>query len=328
MMNAPLAIREAESLPALIDRASARLAGARSAGEVLEARDAARAALALAKVMQAANETQADCLRIIARAEIRMADEIDAGQARGELQTAGGDRKTIVRSSDNDPGTLDELGVSRQRLSEWREMRDAGEDVVEGAIESALAEGRAPTKADIRNHFRALPSSGNNEWYTPSEFVEMARSVLGDFDLDPASNPLAQQTVRAATFYTQHDDGLAKEWHGRVWMNPPYSPASLIAAFVDKTMTELDTGNVSAAIVLVNNATDSRWFQTLASRADAICFPAGRIKFMSPDGVVGSPMQGQTFFYYGEAVTKFAEVFGPIGFVVPGAIAGIEPLTQ
>ena len=35
--------------------------------------------------------------RIITRAEMRMADEIDAGQARGVVQHAGGDRKTIVR---------------------------------------------------------------------------------------------------------------------------------------------------------------------------------------------------------------------------------------
>jgi hypothetical protein len=31
----------------------------------------------------------------------------------------------VVRDSDNQIATLDELGVSRQRLSEWRETRDA-----------------------------------------------------------------------------------------------------------------------------------------------------------------------------------------------------------
>jgi hypothetical protein len=72
-------------LPALIDRAQRCLAGARTSAEVLEARAAAQAALHYAKLVKAANETQADCLKMIARAEIRMANEIDAAQARGEV---------------------------------------------------------------------------------------------------------------------------------------------------------------------------------------------------------------------------------------------------
>ena len=40
---------------------------------------------------------------------------------------------------------------------------------------------------------------------------------------DPASHPLAQARVRATQFFTQEDDGLKREWHGRVWLNPPYS---------------------------------------------------------------------------------------------------------
>ena len=72
---------DAASLPVLIDRASTRLAEARTAGEVLEARDMARAALdlarALANVTEVANETEADCLRIINRAQGRSATEVD-----------------------------------------------------------------------------------------------------------------------------------------------------------------------------------------------------------------------------------------------------------
>ena len=63
-----------------------------------------------------------------AHAEMRMATEIDAGQARGEVARPGGDRDSIARSSGNgNQPTLSNLGVSSQRLSEWRETRDAGE---------------------------------------------------------------------------------------------------------------------------------------------------------------------------------------------------------
>ena len=65
--------------------------------------------------------------------------------------TAQGRRSDIVLDSDEvQTPTRAELGISRQRLQEWRDVRDAGDAVVEQAIESALAEGRAPTKAHIK----------------------------------------------------------------------------------------------------------------------------------------------------------------------------------
>src|SRR5512147_2113603 len=79
-MLGQLIVQEDIRLPALIDRARSRLAEARTSAEVLEARAAAKAALHYAKLLEAANETQADCLSIIKRAELRMADEIDAAQ--------------------------------------------------------------------------------------------------------------------------------------------------------------------------------------------------------------------------------------------------------
>lgn len=145
----PATLDRRENLPGLLARAGQRLLDARTSAEVLEAKKLAEAALHYAKVTKAANETHADCIRIITRAEMRMADEIDRGQASGDVSVAGGDRQTIVRSPDNAPATFDDLGIDRRRVAEWREVRDAGEAVVENAITKALDEGRTPTKADI-----------------------------------------------------------------------------------------------------------------------------------------------------------------------------------
>ena len=91
----------ADRLPALIDRACTRLAEARTSAEVLEAKHLGDAALHYAKLTGASNEAQADCIRIITRAEIRLAREIDAAQERGEVERAGGDRvSTHVRAAD------------------------------------------------------------------------------------------------------------------------------------------------------------------------------------------------------------------------------------
>jgi hypothetical protein len=78
---------------------------------------------------------------------MRMANEIDQGQLKGEVATPGGN-KTIPRSAGN--ATYEELGVPSQRVSEWRKLRDAGPEKVEKAISTALKEGRTPTKRDIR----------------------------------------------------------------------------------------------------------------------------------------------------------------------------------
>ena len=81
------------TLPALIDRARASLVEARTLRELLEARALAMAAGHYARVTKAPNATQAGCLLLIKRAEIRLADEIDPAQERGELARPSGCRK-------------------------------------------------------------------------------------------------------------------------------------------------------------------------------------------------------------------------------------------
>src|SRR5690606_33695157 len=114
------------------------------AGEALGSRSqpgtatgARRVQASLERVTSAANETHADCLRIIVRAEMRMADEIDSAQERGEVARPDGSTHHRpaegVHAPDTFTATLDDLGVPRQRLSEWRDVRDADPEVVSPA---------------------------------------------------------------------------------------------------------------------------------------------------------------------------------------------------
>jgi ParB family chromosome partitioning protein len=149
---------------------------------------------------------------------------------------------------------------------------------------------------------------GNNEWFTPSIYIEAAREVMGGIDLDPASCAIANKTVGAAMFYDKTQDGLTRPWKGRVWMNPPYAQP-LIKQFADRLVAEVKKGAVTHAIALVNNGTETEWFQAMAGAAAAICFPKGRVRFTSPDGKEGSPLQGQSLFYFGNRAQRFIDEF-------------------
>ena len=154
-------------------------------------------------------------------------------------------------------------------------------------------------------------NSGENEWYTPQPFIEAARLVMGAIDLDPASSDVANTVVDAAAYFTAQDDGLSQDWYGRVWMNPPYAQP-LVSQFCAKLRDEYDAGNVTDAIMLVNNATETAWFQRIIGAASAVCFPLARVKFWAPDRVA-APLQGQAVVYLGDNPAAFIREFAAFG---------------
>jgi ParB family chromosome partitioning protein len=173
--------------------------------------------------------------------------------------------------------------------------------------------GNASAGGGARPH--VAHNSGEQEWYTPPEYLDAARKVLGGFDLDPASADKAQETVRAVRYHTRADDGLAHPWQGRVWLNPPYAP-DLVKQFVGKLVSHFRAGEVSAAVVLVNNATETTWFAQCAEAASAACYPTGLVKFIDPDGnASGAPLQGQAVLYFGSQAEAFVEAFRSFGHV-------------
>jgi phage N-6-adenine-methyltransferase len=161
--------------------------------------------------------------------------------------------------------------------------------------------------------------SKTTEWYTPVRYIEMARRVMGAIDLDPCSSAQANATIRAAIFYDKDSDGLKHLWHGRVWMNPPYSKAT--KAFVKKLLFEHRCGHVEQAIMLLSvNTIDRSWFNPLWQFV--LCFHYGRVKFDSPDpGVeISTPPLGSVFIYIGANTTAFIREFTQIGACVSRSV--------
>jgi ParB family chromosome partitioning protein len=167
-------------------------------------------------------------------------------------------------------------------------------------------------KEKAKKHVHVAQNSGENEWYTPPNFIASARAVMGGIDTDPASSEIANQTVKAKRFYTKEDDGLRQAWKGNVWMNPPYAQP-LISNFAEAVAYKYSVGEFKQAIVLVNNATETQWFQRMAGVASAICFPKSRVRFLDPQGNPGAPLQGQAILYFGMNPAKFAEEFNHYG---------------
>jgi ParB family transcriptional regulator, chromosome partitioning protein len=152
------------------------------------------------------------------------------------------------------------------------------------------------------------------EWYTPPGIIALVVEVMGAIDTDPASCAIANETVGAKVFHTLDADGFAQQWAGRVFLNAPYSK---ISSFVAKLVAETAAGRVTEFILLTANSSDSAWFQKAAAVSSAICFPARRIKFISPHSLApASPPTGQAVFYRGPHAAKFAEVFAPLGRIV------------
>ena len=71
------------------------------------------------------------------------------------------------------------------------------------------------------NTIRGTTGTGENERFTPAEYIEAVQTVLGQIDLDPATTERRRKRW-AEQFFTKTDDGLAQQWHGRVLINPPY----------------------------------------------------------------------------------------------------------
>jgi hypothetical protein len=162
-------------------------------------------------------------------------------------------------------------------------------------------------------------SSESNEWYTPARYIEAVHEVLGGIDLDPASSAQANVAVRAAEIFTKEDDGLARDWHGRVFMNPPYGKTpdhpSLAAAFCNKALAEYECGNVAAGVILVNSLHSQAWQASLYGHI--VCLVNHRIHFVSADGEENeNPTFQNMFIYLGRDAAKFAMVFSQFGYVL------------
>ena len=113
-------------------------------------------------------------------------------------------------------------------------------------------------------------SSATDLWATPQDFFDK-QNVIYNFTLDVCATA---DNTKCARFFTETDDGLAQDWTGVCWMNPPYGRT--IGHWMRKAYESYLAG--ATVVCLVPARTDTRWWHDYAMKG-RIEFIRGRLKF-------------------------------------------------
>jgi len=106
----------------------------------------------------------------------------------------------------------------------------------------------------------------SDKWATPSEVYDPLHTEF-KFNYDPC--PI--------TWKEGDPDALQAEWGTSTFCNPPYSR---VGEFVKKASEESKKGKT--IVLLINCATDTKWFHEYIYNKAEIRFIKGRVKFINP----------------------------------------------
>ena len=116
----------------------------------------------------------------------------------------------------------------------------------------------------------ALFSSKTCMWATPQELFDEVDREFG-FTLDVCASP---NNAKCSTYFDEQADGLAQEWTGTAWMNPPYGRE--IGRWMRKAYESSTQG--ATVVCLVPARTDTAWWHDYAVKGE-VRFLRGRLKF-------------------------------------------------
>lgn len=246
-------------------------------------------------------------------AEIKLRAARHAGKILSQSQMIKGRRssKKGSRGGTDFVPTLQEIGINKKQSHRWQLEASIPEEVFEKYVAEVKQSGSELTSIGLYKLARQIQglavhySSDTYEWYTPTEIIECVLRVLGEINLDPCSNE-GEPNIPALSHFTVRDDGLAQNWFGRVYMNPPYG--RVISLWAEKLNTEFIRSHVIEAIALVPARTDTDWFRLF--RDCAICFIDGRLRF---SGMNNSAPFPSAAIYFGKDISKFDVAFRDMG---------------
>jgi phage N-6-adenine-methyltransferase len=120
------------------------------------------------------------------------------------------------------------------------------------------------------NNMDAMMSSTTDMWETPKWLFDQLNNIYR-FTLDVCAVP---ENAKCERFFTPGQDGLAQEWTGTCWMNPPYGRK--IGKWIKKAYESAQAG--ATVVCLLPARTDTAWWHDYCMKGE-ITFLRGRIKF-------------------------------------------------
>jgi phage N-6-adenine-methyltransferase len=159
----------------------------------------------------------------------------------------------------------------RKRRSAQQDARQVAA-VPEPVFEEYVEQADKPSRAGLMAvHY----SSNTDEWATPQDFFDVVHAEFG-FDLDACALPSSAKCER---YFAPEQDGLAQDWTGTVWMNPPYG--DVIGRWVQKAHESALAG--ATVVCLVPARTDTAWFHDYCLPGE-VRLIRGRLRFGDADG--------------------------------------------
>lgn len=253
-------------------QADAWEADALDAIETVDDPDAAEALLARIKLAeQAIRLSRLGADREQRWGRVRLMGERRYGELLGPAKH-GGDRRSESTST---------AEVDRDYTAEHRAREVA--EVPEPAFQEYVDTAGQPTRAGLLREANKLAvhfSSATDEWATPQDFYDIINAEFG-FDLDVCA---LDSSAKCERYFTPETDGLAQNWTGVVWMNPPYG--DVIAQWVAKAHESATAG--ATVVCLVPARTDTAWFHEHCFPGE-VRFICGRLRFGNADASAPFP---------------------------------------
>lgn len=163
-----------------------------------------------------------------------------------------------------------------------------------------------------------------NDFYSPVLLYEPVRQALGGvIDLDPCSDYIANEHIKARKIFTANNSGLNQNWFGGVWLSPTFNEWS---EWARKALNEIHLKRVREIVSIVGaRQAGYDYMCDFMNEVDSLCYPRKRLTWWGKAGPAVRKETGRgkkngtnaeeshLILYNGPNVNRFRESFDPIG---------------
>lgn len=175
----------------------------------------------------------------------------------------------------------------------WAEVVELHEKPTAADVREVVARRTGEPRPAMLVHY----SSETDQWSTPADLFDLLDREF-QFDLDPCATFVNAKCER---YFTPAQDGLAQEWTGSVFMNPPYGDE--IRAWVEKAWQSAGA-EATVVVCLVPARVDTGWWWDYC-RFGEVRFLRGRLRFGGGD--TGAPFPSAVVIFGRPAAVKWWE---------------------